>query len=59
MMIEVNIEFSTFLSPLQMHRKYVEFLNKRVEMYDELALVVGKDMATSNFSKSYGHKQLF
>ena len=53
MMIEVNIEFSTFLSTLQTHRKYAEFLNKRVEMYDELALVVDKDMATGNFSKSY------
>nr|POE76659.1 hypothetical protein CFP56_79048 [Quercus suber] len=37
-----------FLSPLQAHRKHTEFLNKRIEMYDELALVVDKDMATEN-----------
>uniref|UniRef100_A0A2N9I3Z0 Myb/SANT-like domain-containing protein n=1 Tax=Fagus sylvatica TaxID=28930 RepID=A0A2N9I3Z0_FAGSY len=28
-----------------------KFLNKKIEMYDELALVVGKDMATGSFSK--------
>ena len=44
----MNIEFSTFLSPVQVHHKHAEFLNKMIEMYDELALVVGKDMATSN-----------
>ena len=31
----------------------MEFLNKKIEMYDELAIVVGKDTATSSFSKSY------
>ena len=28
-------------------------LNKKIDMYDELAIVVGKDTATSGFSKSY------
>ena len=36
-----------------MHRKHAEILNKRIEMYDELAILVGKDMATGNFAKSY------
>ena len=36
-----------------MHRKHVEYLNKKIEMYDELAIVVGKDMATGSFTKSY------
>ena len=31
----------------------MEFLNKKIEMYDELAIVVGKDTATGSFSKSY------
>ena len=35
------------------HRKHVEFLNKKIEMYDELAIVVGKDMTTGSFAKSY------
>uniref|UniRef100_A0A2N9FL88 DDE Tnp4 domain-containing protein n=1 Tax=Fagus sylvatica TaxID=28930 RepID=A0A2N9FL88_FAGSY len=30
---------------------HANFLNKKIEMYDELALVVGKDMVTGSFSK--------
>ena len=43
----------TFLSPLQTHRKHADYLNKKIDMYDELAIVVGKDTATGGFSKSY------
>ena len=43
----------TFLSPLQAHRKHTEYLNKKIDFYDELAIVVGKDIATGDFSKSY------
>ena len=42
-----------FLSPLQAHQKHVEYLNKKIDMYDELAIVVRKDTATGGFSKSY------
>ena len=35
------------------HHKHVEFLNKKIEMYNELAIVVGKDMAMGSFAKSY------
>ena len=45
--------YYTFLSPLQARRKHAEYLNKKRDMYDELAIVVGKDTATSGFSKSY------
>ena len=43
----------TFLSPLQAHRKHAEYLNKKIDFYDELAIVVGKDTTTGGFSKSY------
>ena len=36
-----------------MHRKHAEYLNKKINMYDELAIVVGKDTATGGFFKSY------
>ena len=36
-----------------MHRKHAEYLNKKIDMYDELAIVVEKDTATCGFSKSY------
>ncbi|GAV89045.1 Myb_DNA-bind_3 domain-containing protein, partial [Cephalotus follicularis] len=29
------------------------YLNRKIEMYDEMALVVGKDMATGSFAKSF------
>ena len=45
--------YYTLFSPLQAHRKHAEFLNKKIEMYDELAIVVGKDTATGSFSKLY------
>nr|POF24777.1 hypothetical protein CFP56_56633 [Quercus suber] len=35
------------------HRQHAEYLNKKIEMYDELAIVVGRDTATGGFSKSY------
>nr|POF03735.1 hypothetical protein CFP56_06654 [Quercus suber] len=35
------------------HQKHAEYLNKKIEMYDELAILVGKDIATGSFSKSY------
>ena len=31
----------------------MEYLDKKIEMYDELAIVVGKDTATGSFSKPY------
>ena len=45
--------YYTLLSPLQAHQKHAEYLNKKIDMYDELAIVVGKDTATGGFSKSY------
>nr|POE99109.1 hypothetical protein CFP56_58012 [Quercus suber] len=35
------------------HRKHVEYLNKKIEMYDELDIVVGKDTSMGSFSKLY------
>ncbi|KAH7851382.1 hypothetical protein Vadar_010728 [Vaccinium darrowii] len=35
------------------HPGYEAFFNRKIEMYDEMALVVGKDMATGQFAKSF------
>nr|POE82145.1 hypothetical protein CFP56_60386 [Quercus suber] len=35
------------------HRKHAKYLNKKIKMYDESAIVVGKDIAIGSFSKSY------
>ncbi|THF97984.1 hypothetical protein TEA_010598 [Camellia sinensis var. sinensis] len=33
--------------------EYQQYLNKKIEFYDETAVVVGTDMATGNFVKSF------
>ncbi|KAH1098062.1 hypothetical protein J1N35_014983 [Gossypium stocksii] len=38
---------------VQAHKKYEPFLNKSIDHYDEMALVVGKDMATGSFTKTF------
>nr|POF09277.1 hypothetical protein CFP56_18145 [Quercus suber] len=49
----ITCDAKTYQEEVMAHRKHAEFLNKKIEMYDELALVVGKDTATGGFSKSY------
>ena len=36
---------------IQARPNHANFINKKIEIYDELALVVGKDMAIRSFSK--------
>ncbi|KAK5836057.1 hypothetical protein PVK06_011803 [Gossypium arboreum] len=35
------------------HKKYEPFLNKSIDHYDEMALVVGKDKATGSFARTF------
>nr|POE89257.1 cytochrome p450 [Quercus suber] len=49
----ITCDAKTYQEEVMAHRKHVEYLNKKIEMYDELAIVVGKDTATNGFSKSY------
>ncbi|KAK2975744.1 hypothetical protein RJ640_003506 [Escallonia rubra] len=35
-----------------------KYLHKKIDMYEEMALVAGKDIAISGFSKSYGDLEL-
>ena len=37
----------------QAHPSHEKFLNKKIEMFDEMTIVVGKDMATGCFAKSF------
>ncbi|KAL4601107.1 hypothetical protein ACB092_11G248100 [Castanea dentata] len=50
---EISAQFGVECHPSYTHRKHAEYLNKKIEMYDELAIVVGKDTAMGSFSKSY------
>nr|POE59993.1 hypothetical protein CFP56_03587 [Quercus suber] len=55
----VGSEVEGYTHPHKAHRKHVEFLNKRIEMYDELALVVGdegKNVVESSTTESIASK---
>ncbi|KAK8550278.1 hypothetical protein V6N12_038995 [Hibiscus sabdariffa] len=43
----------TYDAAVTIHPKYAPFLNKKIEFYDEMALVVGQDMATGSFAKTF------
>ncbi|KAL4601824.1 hypothetical protein ACB092_10G010000, partial [Castanea dentata] len=49
----ITCDAKTYQEEVMAHRKHADFLNKKIEMYDELAIVVGKDLATGSFVKSY------
>nr|POE90304.1 hypothetical protein CFP56_72694 [Quercus suber] len=50
---EISAQFGVECHPSYAHRMHAKFLNKKIEIYDELAIVVRKDTATGGFSKSY------
>ncbi|XP_065631689.1 uncharacterized protein LOC136068460 [Quercus suber] len=49
----IMCDVKTFQEEVMVHQKHAEYLNKKIETYDELAIVVGKDTTTGSFSKSY------
>ncbi|XP_075663452.1 uncharacterized protein LOC142633058 [Castanea sativa] len=49
----ITCDAKTYQEEVMAHRKHANFLNKKIEMYNELAIVVGKDLATGSFAKSY------
>ncbi|XP_050242341.1 uncharacterized protein LOC126691332 [Quercus robur] len=48
----ITCDAKTYQEEVMAHRKHAEYLNKKIEFYDELAIVVGKDTATGAFAKS-------
>ena len=38
---------------LKGNRKHIPYLNKKIEMYDEMAIVVGKDLVMGNYSADH------
>ncbi|KAL2904160.1 L10-interacting MYB domain-containing protein [Bienertia sinuspersici] len=43
--------YDTYIKQYPAHEKY---LNRKIDLYDEMAIVVGKDMARGNFSMTFG-----
>ncbi|PPR93567.1 hypothetical protein GOBAR_AA27099 [Gossypium barbadense] len=44
---------ATYDVAVMAHKKYEPFLNKSIDHYDEMALVVGKDMAIRSFARTF------
>ncbi|XP_021717393.1 uncharacterized protein LOC110685218 [Chenopodium quinoa] len=42
---------------IQQYPSHEKYLNKKIDMYDEISIVAGKDIARGNFSKTFGDIQ--
>ncbi|KAL1092925.1 hypothetical protein V6Z11_D07G258200 [Gossypium hirsutum] len=49
----ITCDGATYDAAMMAHKKYEPFLNKSIDHYDEMALVVGKDMTTGSFAKTF------
>ncbi|KAL4611579.1 hypothetical protein ACB092_08G135000 [Castanea dentata] len=49
----ITCDKQTYDAEVLAHPPHVPYLNKKIEQYDEMAIVVGKDMATGGFSKQW------
>ncbi|KAK9988631.1 hypothetical protein SO802_028870 [Lithocarpus litseifolius] len=49
----ITCDKQTYDAEVLAHPAHVPYLNKKIEQYDEMAIVVGKDMATGGFSKQW------
>ena len=48
---ELKIIYSNLYE--QAHPNHDKYFNKKLDMYETIIIVVGKDMATRNYTKSY------
>ncbi|PPD69871.1 hypothetical protein GOBAR_DD33248 [Gossypium barbadense] len=49
----ITCDRATYDAAGMAHKKYEPFLNKSIDHYDEMALVVGKDIATGSFARTF------
>ncbi|XP_040962338.1 uncharacterized protein [Gossypium hirsutum] len=49
----ITCDRATYDATVMAHKKYEPFLNKSIDHYDEMAVVVGKDMATGSFARTF------
>ncbi|XP_058206816.1 uncharacterized protein At2g29880-like [Rhododendron vialii] len=49
---------TVYTEHVQAHPTHEKYLNKKIEMYEEIALVVNKDRAKGNFAKSFNDVDL-
>ncbi|PPD92502.1 hypothetical protein GOBAR_DD10560 [Gossypium barbadense] len=49
----ITCDRATYDAAVMAHKQYEPFFNKSIDHYDEMDLVVGKDMATGSFAKIF------
>ncbi|MFQ6670919.1 hypothetical protein Gotur_035631 [Gossypium turneri] len=49
----ITCDRATYDAAVMAHKKYEPFLDKSIDHYDEMTLVVGKDMEIGSFSKTF------
>ncbi|MFQ6642472.1 hypothetical protein Gotur_018508 [Gossypium turneri] len=49
----ITCDRATYDATVMAHKKYGPYLNKSIDHYDEMTLVVGKDMATGSFARTF------
>ncbi|KAH1131111.1 hypothetical protein J1N35_002489 [Gossypium stocksii] len=49
----ITCDRATYDAAMMVHKKYEPFLNKSIDHYDEMALVVGKDMSKRSFARTF------
>ncbi|KAK5818479.1 hypothetical protein PVK06_023416 [Gossypium arboreum] len=49
----ITCDRATYDAAVMAYKKYEPFLNKSIDHYDKMALVVGKDMATGSFVRTF------
>ncbi|XP_010677800.1 uncharacterized protein LOC104893396 [Beta vulgaris subsp. vulgaris] len=47
----------TYLAYVQQYPSHDKYLKKKIDMYEEIAIVAGKEMARVNYSKTFGDIQ--
>ncbi|PPR88104.1 hypothetical protein GOBAR_AA32586 [Gossypium barbadense] len=52
----ITCDRATYDAAVMVHKKYEPFLNKSIDHYDEMTLVVGKDMAIGSFARTFADK---
>uniref|UniRef100_A0A2N9IX83 Uncharacterized protein n=1 Tax=Fagus sylvatica TaxID=28930 RepID=A0A2N9IX83_FAGSY len=51
---EISEKFEITCLPDHAHPTHAQYLNKKIEFYDQMAIVVGKDLATGSYAFSWG-----
>ncbi|XP_061953625.1 uncharacterized protein At2g29880-like [Populus nigra] len=49
----ITVSKDVYDEEVKAHPNHDKYLNKKLDMYEAMAIVVGKDMATGNYAKSY------